>query len=202
MDALDDEYLVVVQTQSATAHLAPACLEVVARQLHLLAVEQGVHLFVQQVEVQGVQVLKVVVAIGLARRLVAVHEVVVERYGDRLDAVGSKLHGESLAGRRLATARRTGDEHHAQGQQVGRQTGGIAAAGHLVGYQRYLLLLQGLAHLDELRGIAFLRDLVEIAEGAQSEDALPLVVLLEDTEHLVLMGHLTQLVGRVLRREA
>ena len=53
--------------------------EVVARQFHLLAYEQPVHLIVEQREVERLDVLKVVVARLVERREFAVHEIVVER---------------------------------------------------------------------------------------------------------------------------
>ena len=98
MDALNHQYGIVVETQLFATHLRCTCGEVVARQLHLLATEEGCELFVQQRQVQGVQILEVVVALLVAWRLVTIEEIVVERDGHRFDAVDSQLHTESFAG--------------------------------------------------------------------------------------------------------
>ena len=102
VDALNHEHLVVVESQPASAFLAASCLEVVARKLHFLAVEEGVDLAVQQFQVQGVQMLVVVVSILVARCFLAVYEIVVERDGHRLNAVGEQLYAYALAGGCLA----------------------------------------------------------------------------------------------------
>ena len=191
MDTLYHEDLVVVQTKAASAHLALTQLEVVTWKLYLLAVEQGVHLLVEQVEVQCVEVLEVIVAIGLARRVFAIDEIVVERDGNGLDAVRGQLYGQALTGCRLTAAGRSGDEHHAD----------ALSESNVLGNFGNFLLLQGLADLNELRGVALLYALVQVANGSQANDVLPLMVLLEDGEHLVLMGHLAQLVGMLGGRQ-
>ena len=192
MDALDHQHLIVVQLESATALLAASRLEVVARQFHLLAPEEGVHLLVEQRQVQGVQVFVVVVALLVAGRLVAVDEIIIQRDGYRFDAVDGQLYRQSLAGGRLAAAAGTGNENQAD----------APALGYLVGDTGNLLLLQGLADLYELGREPLVDDLVQVADGTQSEDVLPAVVLLEDAEHLVLMHHLAQLPGMDGRGDA
>ena len=78
VNAFHHQYLVVVQPQFTSAHLALARLEVIAWQLHLLTPEEGVHLLVEQRQVQGMQVFEVIFAFLVARRLFPVQEVVVE----------------------------------------------------------------------------------------------------------------------------
>ena len=102
VDALYHQHLVVVQAQTAAAHRRPARGEVVARQLNLLAAQQRVQLLVEQRQVQRVQVLEVVVAAGVARCLVAVHEIVVERDADGLHTAHQQLHAQPLARSGLA----------------------------------------------------------------------------------------------------
>ena len=128
------------------------------------------------------QMLEVVVALLVEWRLVAIQEIVVERDADGLDAVYGELYAEALTGSRLTTARRSGDKHQLD----------TLALGYLVGYLADLLLLKGLAYLNQLWCIAFTDNLIQVADGAQSQNVLPLVVLLEDAEHLILMRHLAQ----------
>ena len=56
--------------------------------------------------------------------------------------------------------------------------------------------------MNELGRKALVDDLVQVADGAQPQDILPAMVLLEDAEHLVLVDHLAQLVGMGSRRYA
>ena len=84
--------------------------------------------------------LEVVVALLVEWRLLAIQEIVVERDADGLDAVYGELYAETLAGSRLAAARRSGDEHQFD----------ALALGYLVGYLADLLLLKGLAYLNQL----------------------------------------------------
>jgi len=69
------------------------------------------------------------------------------------------------------------------------------ARGYLVGDTGYLLLLQRLVHIDDVCGKPLVHGVVEVAHGAQTDDVLPLVVLLEHIKHLLLAGHWAQLAG-------
>ena len=64
-------------------------------------------------EIEGADGLVVVLALLVARRRVAVDEVVVEAERHRPDAVGEQLHGQPLREGRLARRARPGDEHDA-----------------------------------------------------------------------------------------
>ncbi len=88
MDALDDEDVVLPHLQFLAARMAGASGEVVLRQLHLLATEEGIKLLINQFEVEGIEALVVVFAIGILRRMLAVDEIVVERDLQRPYAVG------------------------------------------------------------------------------------------------------------------
>ena len=156
MDAFDHQYLIALQLQLLAAGLTLACLEIVAWQLHFLATQQGIHLVVEQRDIEGVQVLEVIVAIGITRCEVTVEEIVVEGDADRIDAIDGQLYGESLAGGGLATAGGACYQHYLD----------AAAAGYLVGNLADLLLLQGLADLYESRGIALDNGFVQVADGA------------------------------------
>ena len=182
MDALDHEHVVVGHAQPPAVAFAHARLEIVLGQLHLLATEEGVELRVEQGQVEGVEALVVELAVGVERRVGAVHEVVVERNLQRFEAVGQQLDAEPLARRGLARRRRAGQQHQPH----------VLVAGYLVGNLRYFLLLQGLRHVDEVGGPPGIHHLVEVSHGADAHDALPPMVLLEDLEHLFLMDELGQ----------
>ena len=187
MYAFHHQHLIVVHLQSFSALLALSRLKVVARQLHLLAVEESLHLPVEQVDVERIKTLEVVVALVIARCFLTVHEIVVERDGHRLDAVGQQLYGEPLAGSGFSARRRPCDEHHLH----------ALACRYHVGNLRNLLFLQRLGQIDHSRGETGLHRIVEVAHGAKPQDVLPAVVLLEDFKHLVLLEQFAQHVGIV-----
>ena len=174
-----------MKAEFLTALLARACWEVVAWQLDLVTAEECCQLLVQQGKVQGMQVLEVVVSLIVERRFVTIQEVVVKRDTHRHDAIDGELHAKTFACRSLTAGRGPCDEHELDALPLG----------NLVGNLGNLFLLKSLADLDEHRGVSLTDDIVEVAYCAQPEDVLPLVVFLEDAEHLVLVSHLTQLVG-------
>ena len=138
--------------------LALALLEVVTGQFHLLTTEQSVQLLVEQGNIQGVEVLKVVVATLVEGGLVAVLEIVVQRDAYGLQPVDGQLDADALAGSRLTTGRRTCNEHHSDAGPMG----------YLVGYLGYLLLLQGLADLYQFVGMSLTDGSVEVAHGTHT----------------------------------
>ena len=79
MDALNDDGLALLKCQRRlTLPLALARLEVVARQHDALALEQGEHILVEEVDVKRFQALVVVSPRRRLRRVLAVDEVIVE----------------------------------------------------------------------------------------------------------------------------
>ena len=103
MDTFHHQHLAFVQTQlPATLHTL-TCGEVIAWQFNLLTTEQRVHLLSQQWQVQGVQVLEVVITCGITGSKLTVQEIVVERDGNRFDAIHSQLHREALTRGGLTT---------------------------------------------------------------------------------------------------
>ena len=183
--AFENEQHVGGEAQAVAALFAQPRLEIIARQLYLLALQQGVHLLVEERNVHCLDILVVEVAGGSARRLLAVHEVVVERHGDRLHAAGHKLHREAFGEGGLAARRRTGYENDFK----------LGIGGDAVGELADFLFLQSLRHVDELVGKAEVVGLVEFAYGAHAEDFLPAVLLAEYVEHLALLHHGAQLLG-------
>ena len=189
VNALQHEHLMLIELQPLSALFAPTRMEIIVGQLHLLTAEEGGELVVEQLQVQRIDALVVELALLIPGRELAVHKIVVQRNLHGLDAVGEQLDGEPFAGGRLSTRRRAGDQHHLH----------PLPGGNLVGNLSDALLLQGFAHVDDVVHLPRLHGGVELAHGAESQDVLPAMVLLEDFEHLVLAGHLAQRM-RVLHR--
>ena len=134
VDALDDENVVGLHAQLLAALLAASRLEVIFRQLYLLATEERVELVVDELEIEGIDALVVIFALVVLGRVLTVDKIVVERNLQRFDAVGQQVYAQTLAGGGLSGGRRTGEEHEFH----------VLAAGNLVGDLGELLLLQGL----------------------------------------------------------
>ena len=192
VDALHDEHVVLVQMQLLPALLAHSCLEVILRQFHLLAPEEGIELLVDERDVQCMDALVVEFSVLVLRCVLTMYEVVVQRNLHGLHTAGKELYGEPLAEGRLAAGGRSGDEHDFC----------LFPAGNRVGDLRYLLFLQCLADVDEVGGKPLLHGFVEVAYGLDAEDALPAVMLLEHLEHLVLAYQFAQPGGILCGRDA
>ena len=67
-----------MKSEPLATFLARACREIIAWQFDLITTEECCQLFVQQGQVQGVQVLKVVVALLVAWGLITIEEIVIE----------------------------------------------------------------------------------------------------------------------------
>ena len=74
----DDEHLARSEARGSALVVAFSRLERVGGQHHLLAGDEVVEVFVELVQVEGVDALVVVVALGIAGRVLAVDEVIVE----------------------------------------------------------------------------------------------------------------------------
>ena len=100
--SLHDEYRVGRKLHGAPGLDACAALEVVGRQGHPFAGKEAVQVGVEAFEVESIERLIVVVAILVARGILAVDEIVVERYGGRGDEARHELDGEPLGEGRFA----------------------------------------------------------------------------------------------------
>ena len=124
----------------------------------------------------------------VARRVHAVHEIVVGRNGEGTQAAGQQLHAQPFAEGGFAARRRAGYQDQLQ----------FGPRSNTVGHAGYLLLLKGLAHVDELVGISFLAHLVELADGGHAQNLVPPVLLAEHFKHFGLLPHGPEQV-RILR---
>ena len=85
----------------------------------------------------------------IARSLITIQEIIVERDSYWLNAINSQLYTESLACCSLTTTGRTCYQHHLD----------AFITRNLIGNTGNFLLLKSLAKLDELVGISFLNTL-------------------------------------------
>ena len=158
MNTLYHQYFVTLQLQFFSTPLALAFLKVIARQLYLLASEQCRKLLVKQRQIQGMQVLKIVIALIIFWRLLAVEEIIIQRDTHRMDTIHSQLHTKTLTGGGFTRRRRTGYQHQFN----------TLALSYLIGYISNLLFLQCLAYLYKLRRMTIDNRFVQITNGAQS----------------------------------
>ena len=87
MDSLYYQHIVRLHLQFLSTLHTLARREIIFRQLHLLATEESVKLLVQQIEIQGINALKIIFAVVILRSLVSVHKVIVQRNLQRLQSV-------------------------------------------------------------------------------------------------------------------
>ena len=157
--------------------------KVVAWCFHLLAMYEGIYLLGEQGYVHGVNMLKVVIAIGIARRVDTVDKVVVGRYGQRAQATSHKLHAEALAESGFATRRGAGYEYHLE----------LGVGCYAVGQVGNFLFLQSLAHVDKVVGVTVAASIVELADGGHTQYLVPAMLLTEHFKHFGLFNHGAQL---------
>ena len=183
--AFEDEDGVVLQAQERAALLALAGEEIVAGQFYLLALNQGIHLRVEQRDVHGLDVFEVVLAAFVNRCFLAVHEVVVQRYGHGAFARCHELHRQALGEGCLAARRWSGDEDDLD----------FGPCGNLVGQTGEALLLQRLGDVDQFVSVSLSAGFVKLSDGRYPQDVLPAVLLAEDVEHFRLVRQGLQAVG-------
>ena len=185
VDAFDDHYVMGQQLEVLAAGHTLSGDEVVARQLHLLALEQLLQLLGQEGQVEGLDSLVVIVALLISRCLCTRHEIIIQRNGHRLISAGHQLHTESLAECGLTARRRACHEHHLDGPL------GYYVLCHVA----YLSLLECLPDVNHIVGISLGTYLVEVTDGAHSSQFLQSMVGVEDLEHLLLLYGRLELVG-------
>ena len=102
VNAFNEQNLVGFQPHAVVLIHAPAQLEAVGGQIHLLAPEQRREVSLQPLQIESIQTLVVQLPVGVARRSVAVHEIVVERNHLRRQHIGHQMDAEPLCCGRLA----------------------------------------------------------------------------------------------------
>ena len=79
VNSFDDEHILFVEAQLMAASLAMPRLEVEAWQFDRFARQQRTQLLVEEVDIECLKTFEIILALSVARRLLAVHEVVVHR---------------------------------------------------------------------------------------------------------------------------
>ena len=192
MDAFHHQDIVVVHLQLLATLLALARLEIVLRQFHLLATEEGIKLVVDELQVERIDTLIIILAICILWRFLPIHEVIIQGNLQRFQAVHSQLDGETLTRGGLARRGRTCQENEFH----------ALAVGDVFGYLGDFLLLQSLADIDDVGGESSIHSLVEVTHRTDAQNVLPTMVLLEDLKHLVLLGQFAQYARVLDRRNA
>ena len=108
MNSLDQDDLVGLNTQFLAAIFPATLLEVKGGQFHFFAIVQPREVFVEELQIDGFDVLEIGFAPFVQRRLLTVDEVVVHRDGHRSEAVDAQLDGQSFGERGLARGGRPG----------------------------------------------------------------------------------------------
>ena len=168
--------------------------EVVARDVDAFAAHQAAEVVVEQVEVDGFERLVVVIAVGVARGLFAVDEIVVERDQHRLQPQYAELDAQPFGRGGLAARRGARDEHHAH---AARDVGVVDR----VGDPRELAFVECLGQFDHAACVAREHLGVDGAHGGHAHDPHPGLVFLEDAEHLFLFDVGVEPVGRRAQRQ-
>ena len=186
MDTLHDQQGMTVDLKMLATRGTLACGEIVFGQLDFLALQEILQVLLELGNIERVDRLVVIVSIGITRGLGPVNEIVIHREGKGLEAAGHELDAQALAKRGLA--RTGGAANHDEPD--------LRMALYLLGDVAYLLLLEGLADIDDVDGFVMITaGLVEFPDSADSDDVLPALVLAKDFEHLLLLDEGLELVG-------
>ena len=102
VDSLYEQHVVAVEAHRTRTLHAPPQLETVCREVDFFARKEAAQVRIEPFEVECVEAFVVVVAGLVERRLVAVHEIVVERNHLRRHEVGHELDCEPLGGSGLS----------------------------------------------------------------------------------------------------
>ena len=194
VDALDDEDRAFVERQRRVVPRAAPRDEVVARDVDALAPDQARQMVVEKLQVDGFERLVVVVAVGVARGLLAVDEVVVERDQHGVQSQHAQLDAQPFGRGGLAAAGGAGDQHHAG---AARKVGVVDGVGH----PGELALVERFGEFDQAAAVAREHLRIDVADGGNAHDPDPRLVLLEDAEHLLLMYVAVKRVGRRAQRK-
>lgn len=174
VDAFDDQYHVVGHLHGLTVVVAVAVFEVEGWEFHLLACQQLVELGVEEVEVDGVEMLEVPFAVLVFGCVFAVDEVVVHGEDHGADAEHGELHGEAFAEGGLAGGGWARDHDDLD----------VAALLDLVGDGGDEFLMECLVDLEEFAAVVLVHQAVEVADVVEVHDIVPLHELVEGAEHL------------------
>ena len=101
MDTFQNQNHVFFQPKLLSTPFPHTFLKIIMRQFHLFTCQQGLQLVVEKRKIQSIKRLEVILSMLVFGRLVTVHEIIVQRHGIGLHAVGHQLYGKPLAERGL-----------------------------------------------------------------------------------------------------
>ena len=130
--AFNHKHVVFLHFQLLSTGPADTRLEVILGQFNLFATEKCIELFVDKVQVEGINAFIVVFSVLIMWCLVAVNEVVVKRNLQGFQSVCHKLYGKTFARCGLSRRRRTGKKHQLY----------TLPTGNFISNLRYFLLLK------------------------------------------------------------
>ena len=191
MYALNQQHHAVLKFQFLSVHLADTRFKVIFGHLYSLAVHQFYDVVLQILVVYGLEVVKVVRAVGQLGCVKSVNEIVVrgERYG--MQTARLKLYAETFAECRLSAAARTRNQHNPYGSLR------MYPALYLLGNLHNLLFLQSLSHLNQVGSLASGALQINVSDISKSHYLVPFRCLRENLERLGLFKERSQLFGMV-----
>ena len=180
MDAFHHQDAVGAELDAFAVVEGVAFEEVESGYLHPFSIEHSLQVVVEQGDVEGVDGLEIVLAVGQFRGAVAADEVVVKRQLLHVEAQDGELYAEAAA--RGGLARRGGPSHK-------HHTHLAALAVNHVGNLGVAFLMQGFGDVDELYLVVVADDAVEVSDGGDMQAVDPQVVQLEDIEEFWCLRH-------------
>lgn len=126
--------------------------------------------------------------------MLAIHEIIVERYHLRLQQTSHQLYGQTLRERRLAARRRPRYQHY-PGSPL------VEASRYLVGQSGYAVVMERLADIDQHRRPVVGHSFVKFAAVADANDGVEAQVIGERFVHF-LLTHRTARFRRIGRIRA
>ena len=170
MDAFHYQDVVLVQLHHITLEEGFALLEIIARQFHFSAVQKGVQMPSQQLQVHGFQGLEIVLSVFVQGRTFAGNKVIVQFNHLGIHAQHFELLGQPEGRGGFSAGGRSGNEDNLHP---------FALCVNLVGQICIGPFLPGFAEVDQFHGLSVHQTLVQGPHAHDSGGLAPLSVLLE-----------------------
>ena len=188
VNALEDDDRPVGQIQRNPLVAPVAGVEVEARYQYPLSGHEPQQVIVQQLDVDGLQTLEVVAAVGVQGGQLPGDKVVVQCDRDGVPAQDLQLNRQLLGEGRFSRGRRTGDQH---------QPDLVAPVVQTVGDLGDLLVVQGLDHLNEAPDVSPGDQVVHVPDTGYIQDLAPVLVFPIDGEQNRVLLEIAQALGTV-----
>ena len=133
VEPFDHQHGVFLQFEFIAAEDTLTLVKIIGRQADLLAVHQIVHLLAEERQIDGIDILEVILSVLVFGRIHAVDEIVIHREHFGTDTVDQQLDLETFGESGLTGRRSTGDKDDLR-----------PFLGNGIGYLGDLLLVQGL----------------------------------------------------------